>query len=81
VKVEQREPRVNLCTRKVEQTQLALGIHTCSRHDDRPFRAAPAQHHPRREHEFAIIQVIREEHGLAYSIYSTPSFTTTPATL
>ena len=35
VKNEQREPRVNLCTRKVEQTQIALGIRTCSRHDER----------------------------------------------
>src|SRR5436190_6380658 len=34
---EQSEPRVRLTSKKVEQTQLALGVRTCSRHDDRRF--------------------------------------------
>ena len=74
VEVEQREPRVNLCTRKVEQTQLALGIHTCSRHDDRRHALRLLNTILGENMSSRLFQVIREEHGLAYSIYSTPSF-------
>jgi predicted Zn-dependent peptidase len=69
-----REPRVNLCTRKVEQTQLALGIHTCSRHDDRRHALRLLNTILGENMSSRLFQVIREEHGLAYSIYSTPSF-------
>lgn len=74
VKNEQCEPRVNLCTRKVEQTQLALGIHTCSRHDDRRHALRLLNTILGENMSSRLFQVIREEHGLAYSIYSTPSF-------
>ena len=74
VKDEQREPRVNLCTRKVEQTQLALGIHTCSRHDERRHALRLLNTILGENMSSRLFQVIREERGLAYSIYSTPSF-------
>lgn len=74
VKTDQREPRVNLCTRKVEQTQLALGIRTCSRHDDRRHALRLLNTILGENMSSRLFQVIREEHGLAYSIYSTPSF-------
>ena len=74
VKTEQREPRVNLCTRKVEQTQIALGIRTCSRHDERRHALRLLNTILGENMSSRLFQVIREEHGLAYSIYSTPSF-------
>ena len=74
VKVNQREPRVNLNTRKVEQTQLALGIHTCSRHDERRHALRLLNTILGENMSSRLFQVIREERGLAYSIYSTPSF-------
>ena len=74
VKAEQREPRVNLCTRKVEQSQLALGIRTCSRHDPRRHALRLLSTILGENMSSRLFQVIREEHGLAYSIYSTPSF-------
>ena len=74
VKDEQREPRLNLCTRKVEQTQLALGIRTCSRHDERRSALRLLNTILGENMSSRLFQVIREERGLAYSIYSTPSF-------
>ncbi len=70
----QSEPRVNLCTRKVEQTQIALGIRTCSRHDERRHALRLLNTILGENMSSRLFQVIREEHGLAYSIYSTPSF-------
>jgi predicted Zn-dependent peptidase len=74
VKADQREPRVNLCTRKIEQTQLALGVRTCSRHDDRRFALRLLNAILGENMSSRLFQVIREDRGLAYSIYSTPSF-------
>ncbi len=74
VKTDQREPRVNLCTRKVEQTQIALGIHTCSRHDERRSALRLLNTILGENMSSRLFQVIREDRGLAYSIYSTPSF-------
>jgi predicted Zn-dependent peptidase len=74
VKIHQREPRVNLCTRKVEQTQLALGIRTCSRHDERRYALRLLNAILGENMSSRLFQVIREDRGLAYSIYSTPSF-------
>ena len=74
VQTDQREPRVNLCTRKVEQTQLALGIHTCSRHDDRRYALRLLNAILGENMSSRLFQIIREDRGLAYSIYSTPSF-------
>jgi predicted Zn-dependent peptidase len=74
VKTEQREPRLNLCTRKVEQTQFALGIRTCSRHDERRYPLRLLNAILGENMSSRLFQVIREDRGLAYSIYSTPSF-------
>jgi predicted Zn-dependent peptidase len=74
VKTDQREPRVNLCTRKVEQTQLALGIRTCSRRDERRYALRLLNAILGENMSSRLFQVIREDRGLAYSIYSTPSF-------
>lgn len=74
VKTIQTEPRVNLCTRKIEQTQIALGIRTCSRHDERRFALRVLNAILGENMSSRLFQVIREDRGLAYSVYSTPSF-------
>lgn len=71
---DQHAPRVHLCTKPTEQTQLALGIRTCSRHDERRYALRLLNALLGENMSSRLFQVIREDHGLAYSISSTPSF-------
>ena len=66
--------QINLYTRDMEQTQFALGVRTCSRHDSRRFALRLANVILGENMSSRLFQSIREEHGLAYSIYSTPNF-------
>ena len=70
----QTRPEIKLFTRDMEQTQFALGIRTCSRHDPRRFSLRLANVILGENMSSRLFQSIREEHGLAYSIYSTPNF-------
>jgi predicted Zn-dependent peptidase len=70
---QQREPAINLFTKKTEQTQIALGIRTCSRHDERRYALRLLNALLGENMSSRLFQVVREDHGLAYSIYSTPS--------
>jgi predicted Zn-dependent peptidase len=70
----QTAPRLRLVTRKTEQTQLALGMRTCSRHDPRRFAVRLLNTILGENMSSRLFQVVREDHGLTYSIYSTPSF-------
>ncbi len=70
----QARPALRLFTREMEQTQFALGIRTCSRHDPRRFALRLANVILGENMSSRLFQSIREEHGLAYSIYSTPNF-------
>ena len=70
----QEQPRLKLFTKKTEQTQLALGIRTCSRHDDRRHAVRLLNTILGENMSSRLFQVVREDRGLAYSIYSTPSF-------
>jgi predicted Zn-dependent peptidase len=70
----QSAPGLRLVTRKTEQTQLALGIRTCSRHDRRRFALRLINTMLGENMSSRLFQVVREDRGLAYSIYSTPSF-------
>ncbi len=70
----QREPQVRLFTKKTEQTQMALGIRTCSRHDKRRYALRLLNVILGENMSSRLFQVIREDRGLAYSIYSSPSF-------
>ncbi|MSR42835.1 MAG: insulinase family protein [Pedosphaera sp.] len=70
----QSAPRIKLITRKTEQTQLALGIRTCSRHDDRRHALRLLNVILGENMSSRLFQIVREDRGLAYSIYSTPSF-------
>ncbi len=71
---DQREPRVRLFTKRVEQTQIALGVRGCSRHDPRRYAVRLLSTVLGENMSSRLFQVVREDRGLAYSIYSTPSF-------
>ena len=70
----QQKPVLHLHTRKTEQTQMALGIRTCSRHDDRRFALRLLNTLLGENMSSRLFQTIREDRGLAYSIYSSLSF-------
>jgi len=70
----QDSPRLKLFTKDTEQTQLALGIRTCSRHDDRRYAFRLLNTILGENMSSRLFQIIREDRGLAYSIYSAPSF-------
>ena len=74
VRITQREPVVCLFTRKTEQTQIALGLRTCSRHDERRYALRLFNVLLGENMSSRLFQTVREERALAYSIYSTPSF-------
>jgi predicted Zn-dependent peptidase len=71
---DQSEPRICLFTKKTEQTQIALGIRTCSRQDDRRYALRLLNTILGENSSSRLFQHLREDLGLAYSIYSTPSF-------
>lgn len=67
---EQKEPRLRLFTKKTEQTQIALGIRVCSRHDERRFALKLLSVILGENMSSRLFQVVREDRGLAYSIAS-----------
>jgi len=72
--VSQKTPHVRLFRKKTEQTQIALGVRTCSRHDPRRYGLRLLNTILGENMSSRLFQVIREDRGLAYSVYSTPSF-------
>jgi predicted Zn-dependent peptidase len=73
VRGEQNAPRLKLFTKDTEQTQLALGIRACSRHDERRYALRLLNTIVGENMSSRLFQIIREDRGLAYSVYSTPS--------
>jgi predicted Zn-dependent peptidase len=71
---EQDAPRVRVFTKDTAQMQLALGIRACSRHDDRRFALRVLNTMLGENMSSRLFQVLREDHGLAYSIHSGLSF-------
>jgi predicted Zn-dependent peptidase len=71
---DQRAPRIRLFTKKTEQTQIALGIRACSRHDERRYALRLLNTLLGENSSSRLFQTVREERGLAYSIYSSSSF-------
>jgi predicted Zn-dependent peptidase len=69
----QREPRIAQVTKDTEQAQLALGIRGCSRHDDRRYALRLLNTILGENMSSRLFQIVREDRGLAYSIYSTTS--------
>jgi len=70
----QTAPNLRLVTRQLEQTQLALGIRTCSRHDKARYALRLLNAILGENMSSRLFQIVREDLGLAYSIYSSPSF-------
>ncbi len=70
VRHRQDRPRVRLFTKPTEQTQLALGIRVFSRHDERRYTLRLLNTLLGEIMSSRLFQVIREQHGLAYSISS-----------
>lgn len=70
----QTEPRIRLFTKPTEQTQLALGVRTCSRHDERRYALRLLNTILGENMSSRLFQVIREDRGLAYSIGSSLGF-------
>ena len=71
---EQCEPRINFFTKDTEQTQIALGLRACSRHDPRRYALRLLNAILGENMSSRLFQLLREERGLAYSIYSSASF-------
>lgn len=71
---EQRAPVVCLHTKKTEQTQLALGVRACSRHDERRFAVRVLNAIVGESMSSRLFQILREDKGLAYSVYSSWAF-------
>ncbi|HWD19178.1 MAG TPA: pitrilysin family protein [Verrucomicrobiae bacterium] len=70
----QTKPTLKLHTKKTEQTQIAFGIRACSRHDDHRFALRVLNAILGENMSSRLFQTIREDQGLAYSIYSGNSF-------
>jgi predicted Zn-dependent peptidase len=70
----QESPRLRFHRKNTEQTQLALGIRTCSRHDERRFALRLLNVMLGENMSSRLFQVVREDNGLAYSICSSLGF-------
>lgn len=70
----QLKPRIRLFSKEVEQSQLAIGFRVCSRHDKRRYALRLLNTILGENMSSRLFQVVREDHGLAYSIYSSLSF-------
>jgi predicted Zn-dependent peptidase len=70
----QERPVVRLHTKKTEQTQIALGVRACSRHQEQRFALRLLNAVLGENMSSRLFQTVREEKGLAYSIYSGNSF-------
>lgn len=66
----QTAPRTRFFTKKAAQLQMALGIKTCSRHDERRFALRILNTVLGENMSSRLFQVLREDRGLAYSIQS-----------
>ena len=66
----QKAPEIRLFKKDTEQTQIALGIRACSRHDPRRYALRLLNTMLGENMSSRLFQVIREDRGLAYSIYS-----------
>jgi predicted Zn-dependent peptidase len=70
----QTAPRVRLFTKPTAQTQMILGIRTCSRHDPRRHALRVLNALLGESMSSRLFQALREDTGLAYSVHSGLSF-------
>lgn len=72
--VRQTGPLVHLKTKAVEQTQMAFGLRACSCHDERRHGLRVLNAVLGENMSSRLFQILREDKGLAYSIYSSWAF-------
>jgi predicted Zn-dependent peptidase len=70
----QKAPRIRLHSRATEQAQLAIGIRACSRHDEQRFAVRVLNAILGENMSSRLFQLLREDLGLAYSVYSSAGF-------
>lgn len=70
----QTQPRLRLFTKNTAQTQMVLGVRTCSRHDERRFELRLLNTMLGENMSSRLFQELREDRGLAYSVQSSLSF-------
>jgi predicted Zn-dependent peptidase len=69
-----RGPTLRLHKKETEQTHLALGFHSCSRKSSRRFKLKLLSVVLGENMSSRLFQVIRETHGLAYSVHTSTSY-------
>lgn len=74
IALRQSQPGWRLHRKKTEQAQIALGLRTCSRHDDRRFALRLLNTVLGENMSSRLFQIVREDTGLAYNIYSSLSY-------
>ena len=74
VRSRQRHPELIHLRRSSEQVQLAIGIKTSSRHDSNHYALRVLNTILGENMSSRLFQSLREDHGLAYSIYSSLGF-------
>jgi predicted Zn-dependent peptidase len=70
----QTTPRIKLFTKDTAQMQVAVGIRVCSRHDDKRYALRVLNTMLGDNMSSRLFQVLREDHGLAYSVHSSLSY-------
>lgn len=70
----QTAPRLCLHSKATEQTQLALGVRACSRNDARRFALRVLNTIVGESMSSRLFQILREDKGLAYNVYSSWAF-------
>lgn len=70
----QRGPRVSVQKKETEQTHLAMGFHSVSRKSPRRFALKLLSVILGENMSSRLFQVVREKHGLAYSIHTSTSY-------
>jgi len=71
---EQTKPRFRIVSKPTTQTQMALGLRICSRHDERRFALRILNTLLGENMSSRLFQVLREDTGIAYAIHSGLSF-------
>ncbi|MGB0582537.1 MAG: M16 family metallopeptidase, partial [Limisphaerales bacterium] len=69
----EKTPRIAVRRKDIDQTQIALAIRTCGREDKRRSAVRLLNALMAENMSSRLYQVLRERHGLAYSVNSSPS--------
>lgn len=70
----ERGPVIKVCKRELEQTHVALGFRSVSRHDPRRYAMRVLNAIIAENMSSRLFRLLRDEHGLVYNVYSSPSF-------